>query len=98
MCGKNYILNVGVMTEERSGTIYNCNMPKGYLDKQQRKEWTAWKVVKTDKLTKEEFKMICRIHADVFAHPYHEPCTCSPKRIKNYIAQIDKVYEDRKSN
>ena len=32
MCGKNYILTVGVMTEERSGTIYNFNMPKGKLD------------------------------------------------------------------
>mgnify|MGYP003131758800 CR=1 FL=1 len=98
MCGKNYILTVDVMTEEKSGTTYNYKMPKGYLNQQQVKEWTAWKAIKTDKLTKEEFKMICSVHADVFAHPYHEPCTCSPKRIKNWIAQIDKVYEDRNSN
>ena len=86
------------MTGERSGTIYNYKMPKGYLSEQQIKEWTAWNAIKSDKLTQTEFKMICRLHADVFAHPYHEPCTCSPKRIKNWIAQINKVYEDRKNN
>jgi len=98
MCGKNYILTVGVMTEERSGTIYNFNMPKGKLDEHQILQWETFISLNKNVLEKDEFKMICKIHADVFAHPYHEPCTCSPKRIKNWIAQINKVYEDRNSN
>lgn len=73
-------------------------MPKGYLDEYQIIQWEAFLSVKSDRLQSDEFKMICKIHADVFAHPYHEPCTCSPKRIKNWIAQINKVYEDRHNN
>ena len=73
-------------------------MPKGYLDEHQLLQWEAFLSVKSDRLQPDEFKMICQVHADVFAHPYHEPCTCSPKRIKNWIAQINKVYEDRHNN
>lgn len=73
-------------------------MPKGQLDEYQTLQWETFLSLNKSKLEKDEFKMICKIHADVFAHPYHEPCTCSPKRIKNWIAQINKVYEDRKSN
>ena len=70
-------------------------MPKGKLSQEQLLQWMTYLSTKTDKLKQNEFKMICEIHADVFAHPYHEPCTCSPKRIKNWIAQINKVYEAR---
>ena len=83
------------MREERSGTTYNYKMPKGKLSEEQLLVWQAFLSVKSDRLKQDEFKMICKIHADVFAHPYHEPCTCSPKRIKNWIAQINKVYETR---
>jgi hypothetical protein len=70
-------------------------MPKGKLSQEQLLQWMTYLSTRTDKLKQNEFKMICEIHADVFAHPYHEPCTCSPKRIKNWIAQINKVYEAR---
>jgi len=70
-------------------------MPKGKLSQEQLLQWMIYLSTRTDKLKQNEFKMICEIHADVFAHPYHEPCTCSPKRIKNWIAQINKVYEAR---
>jgi len=70
-------------------------MPKGKLSQEQLHQWMIYLSTRTDKLKQNEFKMICEIHADVFAHPYHEPCTCSPKRIKNWIAQINKVYEAR---
>lgn len=86
---------MGVMTEEISGTTYSFNMPKGKLDEYQTLQWETFLSLNKNKLEKDEFKMICKIHADVFAHPYHEPCTCSPKRIKNWIAQINKVYDNR---
>jgi hypothetical protein len=70
-------------------------MPKGKLSQEQLLQWMTYLSTRTDKLKQNEFKMICELHADVFAHPYHEPCTCSPKRIKNWIAQINKVYEAR---
>jgi len=80
------------MTEERSGTTYNYKMPKGKLTEDQVHKWMVFLSTKSNTLKQQEFKMICEIHAEVFAHPYHEPCTCSPKRIKEWIAQINKVY------
>ncbi len=76
-------------------------MPKGYLNDEQLKIWADYLSVKDDyNLTKPQYKMICEIHADVFAHPYHEPkCTkCNSQRIKNWRNQIHKVYENRNSN
>lgn len=87
-----------VMNAERSGTTYNCKMPKGYLNEEQRERWKPYHKVLSGNMSKQHYKTICEIHADVFAHPYHEPCTCSPKRIKNWITQIDEKYEARNSN
>lgn len=86
------------MKEERSGTILNYDMPKGRMTEEQKARWKPFHKVLSGRLTKEHYKTICELHADLYAHPYHEPCTCSSKRIKNWIAQIDKVYEDRNSN
>jgi hypothetical protein len=86
---------VGVISVEKSGTIYNYKMPKGKLTQDQVHKWMVFLSTKSNTLKQQEFKMICEIHAELFGHPYHEPCTCSPKLIKNWIAQINKEYEAR---
>jgi hypothetical protein len=69
-------------------------MPKGKFSEEQIVRWENYLKVKNDSDFKiEQYKLICEIHADLFAHPYHEPCTCSPKRIKEWIAQITRIYE-----
>jgi hypothetical protein len=71
-------------------------MPKGKFSEEQIVRWENYLKVKNDSDFKiEQYKLICEIHADLFAHPYHEPCTCSPKRIKEWIAQITRIYETR---
>ena len=73
-------------------------MPKGFLDEKQLKRWAEYLSVKDDyNLTKPQYKMICEIHADVFAHSYYEPkCTsCNARRIKKWRNEIQKVYETR---
>ena len=92
MCGRSCILIVGATNVERSGTTYNYKMPKGQMNQEQIQEWAAYLRIATDRLNQEQYKMVCRLHADLYAHPYHEPCTCSPKRIKEWIAQINKIY------
>ena len=96
MCGRSCILIVDATNEERSGTTYSFEMPKGQMTQEQIDEWSDYLLVANDKLTQEQYKMICRLHADLYAHPYHEPCTCSPKRIKEWIAQINKIYNAEK--
>ena len=76
-------------------------MPKDKLSDEQVLRWEKYLDVKDDaRFTNEQFKMVCEIHADVFAHPYFEPkCTpCSQKKIKKWRDEIHQVYEDRNSN
>ena len=71
-------------------------MPKGKFSEEQIVRWENYLKVKNDSDFKiEQYKLICEIHADLFAHPYHEPCTCSPKRIKEWREQITRIYETR---
>jgi hypothetical protein len=70
-------------------------MPKGKMSQHQMAQWQVFLATLENKLTNEQYKFICEMHADLFAHPYHEPCTCSPKRIKEWIAQITRIYEAR---
>jgi hypothetical protein len=70
-------------------------MPKGKMSQHQVAQWQVFLATLGNKLTNEQYKFICETHADLFAHPYHEPCTCSPKRIKEWIAQITRIYETR---
>jgi hypothetical protein len=72
-------------------------MPKGKFSEEQIVRWENYLKVKNDSDFKiEQYKLICEIHADLFAHPYHEPCiSCSPKRIKEWREQITRIYETR---
>ena len=65
------------------------------MSQHQVAQWQVFLAMLNNKLTNEQYKFVCEVHADLFAHPYHEPCTCSPKRIKEWIAQITRIYETR---
>lgn len=43
---------------------------------------------KTNKVTHEQYKTICELHAKVFNHRYNEPCTCNPRAIKAWILDL----------
>ena len=34
-----------------------------------------------------------RLHAKYFNHKYQELCTCSPKRIKQWITHLNDIYD-----
>ena len=67
-------------------------MPKGRMTKEQRDRWKPYAELLSGNMTEKHYKLICELHADLYAHKYHEPCTCSPKRIKEWIYQINKLY------
>jgi hypothetical protein len=57
-----------------------------------------WGVLKEDvsqhqKLSKENYRLLCRLHAKYFNHKYYEPCSCRPKELKRWIADIDRIYD-----
>lgn len=68
------------------------------MTQRQVSQWQVFLATLGNKLSKEQFKFVCELHAELYAHPYHEPCTCSPKRIKEWMRQITRIYEARNNN
>ncbi len=68
-------------------------MPKGKMTKEQRDRWKPYAKITSGSMTEKHYKLICELHADLYAHKYHEICTCSPKRLKEWIYQINKIYD-----
>ena len=62
------------------------------MSQRQLAQWQVFQVMLNNKLTQEQYKFVCKMHANLFDHKYHEPCTCSPKLIKEWITQIKKIY------
>ena len=57
-----------------------------------REAWEGFKAVVSTKLPREEYKLLCTLHARYYNHKYYEPCSCRPKEIKLWIADIDRIY------
>ncbi len=63
-----------------------------------KKDWYQFINKNTTKVQRHEYLMICELHAKYFKHKYKEPCTCSPQTIKQWIAQLNEVYERNQKN
>lgn len=83
---------------------YDRHKPKKCMSEAQYNQWTKVKdITKQDKhryLT-EVYPVIAQIHAIVFDHRYHEPCTCTPRQWEQWRKDLEQVYstyqEDAKS-
>jgi hypothetical protein len=62
------------------------------------KYWTEFRAKKTNKLSREEFKTICEMHARLKKHGYFEPCTCNPKGAQRFIDDLNKLYNEHRNN
>ena len=54
--------------------------------------WAKFKKDVKDRLTKEQYKLLCRLHSELFNHKYYEPCNCNPQKLVGWIKDIDKIY------
>jgi len=43
------------------------------------------------KIKEDQFKLLCQLHAKYFNHQYFEPCGCKPKRIVQWINELNKL-------
>lgn len=68
------------------------------MDKIDKKDWEKFRTNTKNVLSKKEFTMVCELHAKYFNHTFYKPCTCSPKTIKSWIAQLNDIYEQDKNN
>jgi hypothetical protein len=56
-------------------------------------QWKKFREEVGNKLTKEQYKLLCRLHAKLYNHRYHEPCSCSPAKLVQWIKDINIIYE-----
>jgi len=58
-------------------------------------EWQNIKVrIKVNrKLLRADYKVMCRLHSELFNHPYKEPCTCNKRVIRLWIQQLNKYFD-----
>lgn len=63
------------------------------MDKEDYLTWAQFRTHPSDKLKKGEFDMICDLHAKYKKHRFYKPCTCSPRTIKNWISDLNIIYE-----
>lgn len=84
--------------KEKLNEIFSYNKRKKPIEcmtKDHHDLWTSIKDIK--KSDKSEYigkvyPAIATIHADIYGHRYHEPCTCSPKQWDNWRADIELIY------
>ena len=59
-----------------------------------RQDWQRFKSEVSTKLSQENYKLLCKLHSKYYNHTYYEPCSCRPKTLKQWITQIDKIYNN----
>lgn len=63
------------------------------MEKVDRLDWYNFTNTLSNKITQQQFELICQLHAKYYNHRYYKPCTCNPKTIKTWIAQLNDIYE-----
>jgi hypothetical protein len=64
------------------------------LNKEEYQKWTKFKGIKSSQINKGEQELIASLHSKYFYHNFYLPCGCSPRTWNQWIADINKLYED----
>jgi hypothetical protein len=64
------------------------------FNKNDYKDWKAFRISKSDTLSNKEFTMVCNFHSTYYKHPLHKPCTCSPTIIKKWIKELNIIWDN----
>lgn len=55
-------------------------------------DWEKFRGNTSNRISKEEVKLISQLHAKYFKHKYVVPCSCSPKRVQQWIEDLNDIY------
>lgn len=65
-----------------------------------KKDWYSWLAFRENiepTISKEEIKLISKLHAKYFNHVFAIPCSCSPKKsrrkIEKWINELNTMFE-----
>ena len=64
------------------------------LTKEDYIEWEAFRKVKSNTITNEQYLMTCDFHAKYYEHKLFRPSTCcgGVKTIQRYYNEVDNIY------
>ena len=57
-------------------------------------KWENFRMGTKQHLSAQEFELVCKLHADYYKHKYYKPCTCSPKTIKQWIKDLNVIWNN----
>lgn len=61
-------------------------------------DWNTFRLQVNNKLNKQQFELVCTLHAKYFNHKYHKPCSCSPKKIISWIDDLNNLYDTNRED
>ena len=64
------------------------------FEKEDRIDWKKFRMGKKQHLSAKEFELVCQLHAKYYKHKYHKPCTCNPKKIVQWIKDLNIILDN----
>lgn len=56
--------------------------------------WENFRMGTKSHLEPNEFELVCKLHAKYYKHSYYTPCTCNPKTIKQWIKDLNIIWNN----
>ena len=63
------------------------------MEEMDKIDWYKFVNNLSNKINRQQYELICKLHAKYYNHSYYKPCTCNSKTIKIWIAQLNDIYE-----
>ena len=57
-------------------------------------KWETFRLGTKSHLDAAEFELVCKLHAEYYKHNYYKPCTCSPRTIKQWIKDLNVIWDN----
>ena len=59
-------------------------------------DWSIFRQGTKDVISATEFDLVCDLHAKYHKHSFYKPCTCNPKIINKWIADLNVIWNNGK--
>ena len=57
-------------------------------------KWETFRLGTKSHLDAAEFELVCKLHAEYYKHNYYKPCTCNPRVIKQWIKDLNVIWDN----
>jgi hypothetical protein len=64
------------------------------FNKQDYAKWENFRMGTKQHITNQEFELVCKLHAEYHKHKYYKPCTCNPRTIKQWIKDLNVIWNN----